>query len=626
MKKLLIILSFLLIPLQAFAAAYYVSTSGSGTGVGSEGDPFTMAQANSKSDYVAGDDIYFKRGDTFPGVIFTVGHSGVDTDNYAIIGAYGTGDKPIFDGEYVFPLDRNDGLIESHYQEYILITNISLKDSLGHHMVVDNASYINTVDVDCNKAFNAGIKYYNIDHGVIQGCTVTDTGRKRVEDLGSDYPAAIAVVSYSNNVTVSKNTSYHNHGEGIGFFNYNDTGLVAEDNILYGNKVGIYVGSTKGVIIRRNLVYGTGNATYNLDTNPSDGIGLNNENSNDPYTEDVQIYGNFIAYCYRGIFINSANVAGYVKDVKVYNNGVVFCDINFYSYVGLGSSQYVNNEVKNNYFYGFTNVQAQVPYHNDGIDFDYNLWSSEPVANAKGTNDLSYAAPGLVETTSVWWRDKDGDDLTIQDFALQDGSAADNTGLDLGDTWDDVTDVEQSLSYPTTTTTVSQDTFGWDIGPDALTGGAVASGTISPVGYLPETNIVDGGKTIILTLTNAIWHVDIGTDCSQTTDLLAGITSSGTETYGWTNVVALTYAHVVRTSTTVVTITLPAFATYDISLSELISIIIPATATNAGAAITASGTIYVSFIEADVFRKEILHSSDPTKVVGYSSTGKDINY
>lgn len=106
-----------------------------------------------------------------------------------------------------------------------------------------------------------------------------------------------------------------------------------------------------------------------------------------------------------------------------------------------------------------------------------------------------------------------------------------------------------------------------------------------------EDDIVAGGKTIILTLNTGrlppqsdIWHANIGSSSSQTTDLINGLTSSGAEAAGWNAVVraGLTFADVTRDSDTQVTILLPAFALYDITATELITATIPASALDGG--------------------------------------------
>lgn len=90
-------------------------------------------------------------------------------------------------------------------------------------------------------------------------------------------------------------------------------------------------------------------------------------------------------------------------------------------------------------------------------------------------------------------------------------------------------------------------------------------------------NIVTGGKTIILTLKNAQW-VPSGTAFNAVRQaIINGLVSRQSEAHGWNIEVQAKAAvtTVVRTSATVVTVTLPATAGYVITANETIDIIVP---------------------------------------------------
>jgi hypothetical protein len=86
--------------------------------------------------------------------------------------------------------------------------------------------------------------------------------------------------------------------------------------------------------------------------------------------------------------------------------------------------------------------------------------------------------------------------------------------------------------------------------------------------------------------------------------IINGLDSAQAEGTGWDAVVkaGIPVSAVVRTSSTVVTITLPAFATYNITADETITATIPATAVVGAAAITATPTFSVSAIVAAIAR------------------------
>jgi hypothetical protein len=97
MTKKITLFLLLLCIVQSYAANYYFSSStGNDANVGSQTSPFrTITKLNGLS-LVAGDRIYFKKGDTFIGQI-TVAYSGSATSPI-VFDSYGTGNLPILSG------------------------------------------------------------------------------------------------------------------------------------------------------------------------------------------------------------------------------------------------------------------------------------------------------------------------------------------------------------------------------------------------------------------------------------------------------------------------------------------------------------------------------------------------
>src|SRR4051812_28409505 len=86
-------------------------------------------------------------------------------------------------------------------------------------------------------------------------------------------------------------------------------------------------------------------------------------------------------------------------------------------------------------------------------------------------------------------------------------------------------------------------------------------------------------------------------------NIINGIDSAQAEATGWDAVVktAIPLTSVVRTSDTVVTITLPAVGTYDITADETVTVTVPATALAGASAIVATPTFSVAaFVIAGV--------------------------
>lgn len=136
----------------------------------------------------------------------------------------------------------------------------------------------------------------------------------------------------------------------------------------------------------------------------------------------------------------------------------------------------------------------------------------------------------------------------------------------------------------------------------ALTGTAAAS--------INEGDIVAGGKTIILTLTGDTWVASGGTFDAQRQNIIDGIDSAQAEAAGWDAEVKAKQgvAGVVRTSDTVVTITLDAQAAYDITAQETITATIPGSALTGGNPVVASPTFTVAATLAYILGTGILES------------------
>jgi len=137
---------------------------------------------------------------------------------------------------------------------------------------------------------------------------------------------------------------------------------------------------------------------------------------------------------------------------------------------------------------------------------------------------------------------------------------------------------------------------------DSGTAVAVITGTASS--GLTEAEIVTGGETIIITLTNDTWVAAGATFNAQRQNIIDGLDSAQSEATGWNAEVRdnEVVTAVVRTSDTVVTITLSAAAAYDVTADETITVTVPATALVTSATeLTATPTIAVT---ADVEEDE----------------------
>ncbi len=123
---------------------------------------------------------------------------------------------------------------------------------------------------------------------------------------------------------------------------------------------------------------------------------------------------------------------------------------------------------------------------------------------------------------------------------------------------------------------------------------AAIGGTITP--SAGKSQIVSGGRTITIDLVGDTWVAEGAAFDAQRQNIIDGITSAQSETYGWNNEVRDKQAvtGVVRISDTRVTITLTAQYGYYIPTSETITVTVPATAVAGGGAIVATPTFDIT--------------------------------
>lgn len=137
----------------------------------------------------------------------------------------------------------------------------------------------------------------------------------------------------------------------------------------------------------------------------------------------------------------------------------------------------------------------------------------------------------------------------------------------------------------------------------------VITGTTVP--SATEAEMVTGGQTTILTAANDTWVTAGATFDAQRQAIINGITAASTPTNGWNNEVRDNAAvtSVVRTSSTVVTITWAAQAGYDITSNETITATIPASAlTTSTTAVVASPTFTITAVSAGTVGTGILRN------------------
>jgi len=125
---------------------------------------------------------------------------------------------------------------------------------------------------------------------------------------------------------------------------------------------------------------------------------------------------------------------------------------------------------------------------------------------------------------------------------------------------------------------------------------AAVTGTIGD--GATEQEVRDGDGTIIITLTGTTWVAAGGTFNAQRQNIIDGLDSAQSETFGWNAEVRdqMGVSSVVRTSGTIATVTVAAadVADYRMDSNEIITVTVPASAISSAGAITASPTFYIT--------------------------------
>jgi hypothetical protein len=129
------------------------------------------------------------------------------------------------------------------------------------------------------------------------------------------------------------------------------------------------------------------------------------------------------------------------------------------------------------------------------------------------------------------------------------------------------------------------------ISPSAAITGTIGDGAT-------EQEVRNGGGTVIITLSDATWVAAGATFDAQRQNIIDGLDSAQSETYGWNAEVRdkIGVGSVVRTSDTIATVTLVAseVADYRVDSAETITATVPGTALTSGSGITATPTIAIT--------------------------------
>lgn len=147
--------------------------------------------------------------------------------------------------------------------------------------------------------------------------------------------------------------------------------------------------------------------------------------------------------------------------------------------------------------------------------------------------------------------------------------------------------------------------------------GLVVTATVSGTTAFTEAQVQAGGESIVITIANDTWVAAGAVFNAQRQNILNGISSAQSEINGWNNEIRdkEVVSSVVRTSNTVVTITLSASSAYNVAQNETITVVVPDEAlTGSPDALTATPTIGVT-ADAPLLADHILKFQSASNIV-----------
>jgi len=372
----LVFLVFFILPNSVFAATYYIdSVNGNDLNSGtSEATPWKTVKKVDKSLLNTGDDVLFKRGETFTDRPLVVHWSG-SSSNRVIVGAYGSGNKPVLDmgGRAVIYLGSagNYGYLTFENLE-LRNGGIGLSKDGSHNMIIRNLDIFDAYD---------GINVSKIDTFSITGCKITNSNNNGIVAEGSaTYKVSNGIISNNTIAGVAGN-------DGITLHKDMSDNSVGSNFVISGNTMsgcaeqGIDINSGSSIVVENNTTHNNKQGSIATGRDSSDVIVRYNSSYDDSYNTSAGYFlrGTNITFhhnigygttSYHQMLISSANGLNIFNNTFIKGAGVTF---------DVGKSL-ENVMVKNNIISGGTQIvrflNPSRPPNYPTFDFNYNLYQT----------------------------------------------------------------------------------------------------------------------------------------------------------------------------------------------------------------------------------------------------------
>lgn len=452
---------FFSLAVNAFAATYYVATTGNNGNPGTKAQPWaTLAYA---ANTITNGNTVIVRGGTYQSGC-TIRKSDVTFQNYP-------GETPIVDGDGVRPGGEWGTLIMIQANGADLANNVTLdgfeiRESSGYGLQVNgtNGGTDNVIIKNCRmiENYRMGIVIiHNADNALIEDCEIHNNANCLVGGMsgtlpictGGTRPSQIST-KHCDSPTFRRCKVYDSYHEGFNIDAFT-TNATVEYCEIYGNpQLQLYLVNSTNNTVRYNLIYGT-------DNGKGSGIWICNEAQWETpvLLTNNKIYGNVVANTTYNFWIAGAT-GRLVKNVTVYNNTFVEATVINTRMEGTTGGDHV---FKNNIIWQTDGQIANIP--SGKVECDYNLWSRTPDFDARGVHDPSYALPKLTKTSG--WNSLSSGELEGSEFALQSASPAIDAGTPLATEFDNIPECNRNV-WPTKIVLMDQDNqgSGWEIGAD----------------------------------------------------------------------------------------------------------------------------------------------------------------
>ena len=366
-------------------ATYFIATTGSDSNPGSEAQPWLTPQY-AANQLRAGDTLTYRGGTYTTNVSYGYTYDGTAAA-HVTINAY-AGETVIFDGGNNPAWHGSGNGFIQIYGDYYDISDVTVRYS-GETGLVIFGDHSTATRVTAHHSWSGGI-YATGDYDIIDDCDAYLNSIKNENGaLPISWSFGISLCRYPTYGVIRNCRSWNNWGEGISTFEgYHNT---LEDNVVWDNyTVNIYVSDSQYAKCRRNLSYYTpGNLTQAY-CSSQNALRLGDE-GHTPASSDNEVTDNICMGGDRCFSCGGTNMNGTLVAHNTFVDAFNRIGVSEAAAVYFNSGSSTGGEFKNNIISENEAESAVLIAHLEatGIAFNYNNWSRQPVAGARGANDVN---------------------------------------------------------------------------------------------------------------------------------------------------------------------------------------------------------------------------------------------